>query len=219
MKRHASHIVLAALLLASASGCTVNPATGNQDFTPLMGADREAAIGAEEHPKLLAAFGGSYDEWASLNAYVDEIGQRLLAVTETPSAKFTFTIVNSDVVNAFALPGGYVYISRGLMALTNNEAELAGVMAHEIGHITARHTAQRYNRSVFAHLGAAVIGPAIRHRAASQVANLGSAAHLLGQSPLRSSELAHLVRSIDDGHAAARRPSENMAHGALYSAP
>ena len=139
MIRRASHMIFAALMLGLAAGCTVNPATGKQDFTPLMGADREAAVGAEEHPKLLAAFGGSYDERPSLNAYVDEIGRRLLAVTETPAAKFTFTIVNSDVVNAFALPGGYVYISRGLMALANNEAELAGVIAHEIGHVTARH--------------------------------------------------------------------------------
>jgi predicted Zn-dependent protease len=182
MKRRITSLAFAALILASASGCTVNPATGKQDFTPLMGVDREAAVGAEEHPKLLAAFGGSYDERASLNAYVDEIGRRLLAVTETPAAKFTFTIVNSDVVNAFALPGGYVYITRGLMALANNEAELAGVLAHEIGHITARHTAQRYNRSVFAQLGAAVIGAAVGNRAISQVANLGAAAYVQGYS-------------------------------------
>ena len=117
MKRPISLIAAAVLLLASASGCTVNPATGNQDFTPLMGAGEEASIGAKEHPKLLAAFGGNYDERASLNAYVNRIGRRLLSVTETPDAKFTFTIVNSDVVNAFALPGGYVYVSRGLIAL------------------------------------------------------------------------------------------------------
>ncbi len=182
MIRRLPHLAIAALLLASASGCTVNPATGNQDFTPLMGADREAAIGAEEHPKLLAAFGGDYDERASLNAYVDRIGRRLLRVTETPNARFTFTIVNSDVVNAFALPGGYVYVSRGLLALANNEAELAGVIAHEIGHVTARHTAQRYNRTVFAQLGAAVLGAVVGNRAVSQAANLGAAAYVQGYS-------------------------------------
>lgn len=176
------HLALAALLFASMPGCTVNPATGNRDFTPFMGAAQEAAIGAEEHPKLLAAFGGAYDERASLAAYVDGIGKRLLAVTETPGAKFTFTIVNSDVVNAFALPGGYVYISRGLMALANNEAELAGVMAHEIGHVTARHAAQRYNRTVFAQLGAAVLGVAVGNRAVADIANLGAAVYVQGYS-------------------------------------
>ncbi|MFP6731338.1 MAG: M48 family metalloprotease [Alphaproteobacteria bacterium] len=176
------HLVLAAWLLAAAPGCTVNPATGDQDFTPFMDAGQEAAIGAQEHPKLLAAFGGAYDERASLAAYVDSIGQRLLAVTETPSARFTFTIVNSDVVNAFALPGGYVYISRGLMALANNEAELAGVIAHEIGHVTARHSAQRYNQSVFAQLGAAVLGIATRNRALADLAGLGAAAYVQGYS-------------------------------------
>ena len=182
MIRRLPPLAIAALLLAVASGCTVNPATGNQDFTPLMGTDREAAIGAEEHPKLLAAFGGDYDERASLNAYVDRIGRRLLRVTETPNARFTFTIVNSDVVNAFALPGGYVYVSRGLLALANNEAELAGVIAHEIGHVTARHTAQRYNRTVFAQLGAAVLGAVVGNRAVSQAANLGAAAYVQGYS-------------------------------------
>ena len=176
------HVALAGLLLATTPACTVNPATGDQEFTPLMDAGREAAVGAEEHPKLLAAFGGVYDERASLAAYVETIGQRLLAVTETPDAKFTFTIVNSDVVNAFALPGGYVYISRGLMALANNEAELAGVIAHEIGHVTARHTAQRYNRAVFAQLGAAVLGAVVGNRAVAQVANLGAAAYVQGYS-------------------------------------
>jgi predicted Zn-dependent protease len=176
------YVVLAALLFAIAPGCTVNPATGTQDFTPLMGTDQEAAIGAQEHPKLLAAFGGAYDERPSLAAYVDTIGQRLLAVTETPSARFTFTIVNSDVVNAFALPGGYIYLTRGLMALVNNEAELAGVMAHEIGHVTARHSAQRYNRSVFAQLGAAVLGAVVGSRELSQIAGLGAAAYVQGYS-------------------------------------
>lgn len=182
MRQRLTILSVALLLIATATGCTVNPATGNQDFTPLMGADQEAAVGAEEHPKLLASFGGPYNERASLNAYVDRIGRRLLAVSETPTAKFTFTIINSDVVNAFALPGGYVYISRGLMALANNEAELAGVIAHEIGHVTARHSAQRYNRAVFSQLGAAVLGAVVGNRAVSQAANLGAAAYIQGYS-------------------------------------
>ena len=218
MIRRLPHLAIAVLLLAS--GCTVNPATGNQDFTPLMGAGQEAAIGAEEHPKLLAAFGGDYDERISLNAYVDRIGRRLLRVTETPNARFTFTIVNSDVVNAFALPGGYVYVSRGLLALANNEAELAGVIAHEIGHVTARHTAQRYNRAVFAQLGAAVLGTAAGNRAVSDIANLGAAAYVQGYSRENEFEadqlgIRYLVRAGYDPGAMADFLSTLGAESAL----
>ena len=116
-------------MLALGPGCTTNPVTGKSEFTPLMGPAEEAAIGAEEHPKLVAAFGGVYDERAALTHYVNTLGLTLKRASETPGAAFTFTIVNSDVVNAFALPGGYVYVSRGLMALANSEAELAGVIA------------------------------------------------------------------------------------------
>ena len=168
--------------LAAAPGCTTNPATGKSEFTPLMGPAEEAAIGAEEHPKLVAAFGGVYDERAVLTHYVNTLGLTLKRASETPGAAFTFTIVNSDIVNAFALPGGYVYVSRGLMALANSEAELAGVIAHEIGHVAARHTAQRYNRTVFTQLGAAILGAATGSRMIGELANLGAAAYVQGYS-------------------------------------
>jgi predicted Zn-dependent protease len=174
--------IMAATVGLALSACTTNPATGRSDFTPLMGPSQELAIGAEEHPKLLEAFGGAYDERAALTAYVNELGQRLQGVSETPSPPFTFTIVNSDEINAFALPGGYVYVTRGLMALANSEAELAGVIAHEIGHVTARHTAQRYNQAVFAQLGAAVLSAATGSRAVSELARFGVAAYVQGYS-------------------------------------
>ena len=81
-----------------------------------MSPEQEKAVGKEQHPRILQQFGGEYDD-PELKAYVDEIGDRLQAVSELPDLEFTFTLLNSDVVNAFALPGGYVYISRGLMAL------------------------------------------------------------------------------------------------------
>ena len=85
---------------------------------------------------------------AELTAYVDRIGRKLAAVTETPGARFSFHVLDSPIVNAFALPGGYVYVSRGLVALASDEAELAGVIAHEIGHVTARHAAERYSQTL-----------------------------------------------------------------------
>ncbi len=133
-----------ALVLAA---CTPvrNPATGELQYTSLSPAD-ERQLGRAEHPKALAQFGGAYDN-AALSAYVERVGARIKDVSELRGETFTFTVLDSDVVNAFALPGGYVYVTRGLVALTNDEAELAGVLGHEIGHVTARHTAQRYDRA------------------------------------------------------------------------
>ncbi len=175
-----------AALVAATAACTTNPATGRSDFTPFMTPAQEAAVGRKEHPKLLAEYGGAYVERAALGSYVEEIGRRLQGVSEVRQPPFTFTIVNSDEVNAFALPGGYVYVTRGLMALANSEAELAGVVAHEIGHVTARHTAQRYNRALFAQLGAqlgaAALGGGKDGGIAGDLAQLGAALYVQGFS-------------------------------------
>ena len=117
-----------------------------------------------------------------MRAYVDGIGRRLAHVSEQPGLPFTFTVLNSDVVNAFALPGGYVYVTAGLMALANNEAELAGVIGHEIGHVTARHTAERYSQAVIAQLGVGLLGAITGGQAAGDLAGLGAGAYLSGYS-------------------------------------
>lgn len=145
---------LVALTVLLLIGCTQtrNPATGELQYTSLSPAD-EARLGQQEHPQVLAQFGGAYAD-PQLQAYVDRIGARLAAASDTPDQRFTFTILDTDIVNAFALPGGYVYVSRGLIALADDEAELAGVIGHEIAHVTARHTAQRYDRQVQGQLGA-----------------------------------------------------------------
>lgn len=137
---------LAAAAMAALAACAsvVNPATGERQYTVLSPGE-EVELGKSEHPKVTAQYGGAYDSRA-LQSYVTGIGNRLAKVSELPDLKFTFTVLDSDIVNAFALPGGYVYVSRGLLALADNEAEVAGVLAHEIGHVTARHTAQRDTR-------------------------------------------------------------------------
>ncbi|MCC7016991.1 MAG: M48 family metalloprotease [Rhodospirillales bacterium] len=144
-------------LLAPLAACTVNPATGQQSFTGFMSEGEELRIGAQEHPKILREFGGAYDDPA-LADYVRQVGESLARVSETPNLRYTFTVLNDDKVNAFALPGGYVYITRGLLALADNEAEMAGVLAHEIGHVVARHTAQRYSQAMAANIGLTVLG-------------------------------------------------------------
>jgi predicted Zn-dependent protease len=119
-----------------------------------MSESQEIALGREADPTIVATY-GLYDDPA-LAAYVDSIGQRLAAVSHRPKLQFTFRVLDSPVLNAFALPGGYIYVTRGILAHMNDEAELAMVLGHEIGHVTARHGAGQYSRSTLAGLGLAV---------------------------------------------------------------
>jgi predicted Zn-dependent protease len=127
----------------------VAPGTGRTIFTGGLTPEKEAELGAEENKKVLKEFGGAYDD-PDLARYVSSLGKLLARSSEMPNLDFTFTVLDSPIVNAFALPGGYVYVTRGLLALADDEAELAGVLAHEIGHVTARHTAERYGQAVLA---------------------------------------------------------------------
>jgi predicted Zn-dependent protease len=111
-------------------------------------------VGAQEHPKILKEFGGVHSD-PEIGAYVAGIAGRIAGQSGQPASSFTFTVLNSPIVNAFALPGGYVYITRGTLALANNEAEAAGVLGHEIGHVIAQHSEKRYDKSVFTNLGVA----------------------------------------------------------------
>ncbi len=155
--RHTLTPALMAVLLLFTASCTTNKATGEQSFTAFMSEEDEKKVGAEEHPKILEQFGGEYGD-ARLQHYVTTIGKKIAAVSEVPDLPYTFTILNDEKVNAFALPGGYVYITRGLLALAENEAEMAGVLAHEVGHITARHTAQRYSTAQATNIGLTIFG-------------------------------------------------------------
>jgi len=179
--------VLPALLLLAA--CSANPATGKQSFTAFMSPEKERQVGAEEHPKILKQFGGAFSD-QSWNAYVRDIGVELASHSELPDLTWTFTIINDTQVNAFALPGGYVYVTRGLLALASDEAEMAGVLSHEIGHVTARHTAQRYSSTVATNLGLQVLGVlsnAAGVRGAENIAAVG--AELALKSYSREQEL------------------------------
>ncbi len=152
------HLPLISLLLGCALGlsaCAINPATGQANIVT-MSEKRELEIGAEEHAKVMQSMALLTDD--ELNAYVNEVGQRLAAVSDRPDLDFKFTIIDSPEINAFALPGGYVYINRGLLAYLNSEAELAAVLGHEIGHITARHAVQQQSRGSLARVASGVGG-------------------------------------------------------------
>lgn len=178
-RRHFCGMTCSTLALG-ATGCAVNPATG-QSGLMLVSSDQERKIGADEHPKVIKEFGGVYSD-PRLSGYVTAVGARLARVTEQPGLGYTFTVLDNPIVNAFALPGGYVYITRGLMALAESEAELAGVLGHELGHVVARHGAQRQSRSILAQIGAGLLGAATGSKAIGNLAAAGAGAYLRGFS-------------------------------------
>ena len=149
----------------------------------ILGLSPEEAkrFGREQHPKVVAQFGGAYEDPA-LVRYVDSIGQFLAAASHAPRVGYTFTVLDSPIVNAFALPGGYVYVTRGLLALADSEAEVAGVLAHEIAHITARHGSKRQSKGTLAGLGLTILGAVTDNPALVNLGRVGAQAVLSAYS-------------------------------------
>jgi len=150
-RRGAARLALLAGLGAGA--CAVNPATGSRQLM-LISESQEIAMG-RDYDKEVAASIGLYAD-SGLERYMQQFGTRLAATSERPNLPWTFRVVDDPVVNAFALPGGFIYVTRGILAHLNSEAELAGVVGHEIGHVTARHSASQMTRQQLAQLGLAV---------------------------------------------------------------
>jgi len=142
-------LVGAAILAVS---CAVNPATGDRDLM-LVSEEDEVKLGRQTDAGVIKEY-GLYDD-QKMTAYVNDMGQRLGRLSHRPDLEWHFKILDASVVNAFAAPGGYVYFTRGILAQLNSEAELAGVMGHEIGHVTARHSAQQISKAQMAQYGLA----------------------------------------------------------------
>lgn len=134
-------------VLIFVAACSVNPVTGKKELM-LLTDDQERALGLESDPGIVASFGLYEDQ--VLQEFINLKGREMGAVSHRPEIPYEFKILDSPVVNAFALPGGFVYFTRGIMAHFNNEAEFAGVLGHEIGHITARHSASQYSKQILA---------------------------------------------------------------------
>ncbi|MEE9230844.1 MAG: M48 family metalloprotease [Acidobacteriota bacterium] len=135
------------LYLAASLGfvaCATNPATGRLQLS-FIGEEKEIAMGREADPEIVASM-GLYDD-PELQAYVERLGLRLAGESERPHLPWTFRVLDDPVVNAFALPGGYIYLTRGILAYLDSEAELASVLGHEIGHVTGRHSVNRISKS------------------------------------------------------------------------
>jgi predicted Zn-dependent protease len=141
--------------VAVVAACATNPATGKRQFN-LMSEAQEISAGQEADAQVKKEMGVYSD--ANLQQYVSGIGMKLAGVSERPTLPWHYTVVDSPAVNAFALPGGYIYITRGLLPFLNDEAQLAGVLGHETGHVTARHAAQQYTRAVGGTIGLVALG-------------------------------------------------------------
>lgn len=137
-------------LCLTLAACATNPVSGRREMA-LMSEAQEISIGREMHPKVIQQY-GQYEDPA-LQAYVQAVGEKLAAHGHRSNLIYRFTVVDSTDINAFALPGGYIYITRGLLAYLGSEAEMAGVLGHEIGHVTARHAVRQYTAATAAQLG------------------------------------------------------------------
>jgi len=171
-------LLLTALLQLGA--CATNPVTGEQDIV-FMSEQQEISLGRQTHQQVLDQY-GVYDD-PELQVFVQQVGERLARKSHRNNLIYRFTVLDSDEVNAFALPGGYIYITRGLMAYLNSEAELAAVLGHEIGHVTARHSVRQYSATQMANIGAtlgAIFIPGMNNAAANQLVNIFGTALLRG---------------------------------------
>ncbi|MFA6044239.1 MAG: M48 family metallopeptidase [Phycisphaerales bacterium] len=153
---------LAGVILAAAfaGGCTYNKTTGRSQFNALS-RDEEIQIGTQGKAEMTKEYGGEVAK-AELRQYVTEVGMKLVKTTAVDDPDYQtlpweFTLLDSDVINAFALPGGKVFMSRGLAVKLTNEAELAGVLGHEVGHVMARHTNERFARAAGLSVGAGLV--------------------------------------------------------------
>jgi len=166
--RNLSYFLVLTLLVTS---CSRNPVTGKREVM-LMTEGQEIALGKESDPQIVAAY-GLYED-SNIQDFINTKGQEMAKISHRPDLAYEFKVLDSPVVNAFALPGGYVYFTRGILAHFNNEAEFAGVLGHEIGHVTARHSAKQYSKQMIGQV--AMIGGLIfseKFRTFANEANTG----------------------------------------------
>ena len=168
------YLVSLCLVLSGCGSQIVNPVTGEAEYS-VMTEDAEIAEGRQAHQQVLQEY-GAYNNPA-LQSYVNALGQKLAHESHRNQLEWHFTVLDSPEINAFALPGGYVYVTRGIMAYMESEADLAGVIGHEIGHVTARHGAQRATSQQKAGVGvfaAAVLGAVLESQGIAGAGQLAS---------------------------------------------
>jgi predicted Zn-dependent protease len=173
-------LLLPGLAATLITACALNPVSGNRELALLSEAD-ELRLGQENNAVVRKQYGVYAN--ARLQAYVQQVGEHVAAQSHRPQLQYSFTILDTPDVNAFALPGGYIYITRGILAYLNSEAELAAVLGHEIGHVTARHAVRQYTAAKAANIGFAIgsiLVPELGSRAGQSLLNTLGGALLSG---------------------------------------
>ena len=163
-------------LLSFVISCSVNPVTGERDFV-LMSEDAELEMGRSYNSQILQSL-SVYDD-TKIQNYVQSIGESLAKISHRSNLIYRFTVLDSPEVNAFALPGGYIFINRGLMAYLSTEEELAAVLGHEIGHVTARHSVRQISQAQLL----SIVSYAVASKAGSaagDITNIASGALVAG---------------------------------------
>ncbi len=187
MIRYTKILVFIACLL-SLGQCAKNPVSGNRQLV-LMSESQEMDMGKSADPEIIAQYGLYPD--SSLQRFINEKGKQMAAVSHRPNIEYNFRVVDSDIINAFAVPGGYVYFTRGIMAHFNNEAEFAGVLGHEIGHIAARHSVIQQRNAMLGQLGiiaGVIIAPDLAQFAESASQGVGLLLLKFGRDAERESD-------------------------------
>jgi len=192
LSRSVLFVQILILIAAGVVACAVNPESGQHEPALLSEAD-ELRLGQDSDIDIRNQFGVYGDK--RLQAYVQQIGERLAARSHRPQLHYTFTILDTQDVNAFALPGGYIYMTRGILAHLNSEAELAAVLGHEIGHVTARHAVRQYSAALAANTSiplTSILVPEIANRSAQSLYGLIGNALLSGYGREHELEADHL---------------------------
>ncbi len=157
MKRRVLYLVFVMLFLCFAAGCVTNPVTGKQEFMLLgSGYEQDISIGESTAAQVEKNLGGTVENW-QVQHFVNSVGQTIAQRSHAPQLEFKYTVLKNDIVNAFALPGGYIYITSGMLKKFNSEAQLAAVLAHETAHVTARHAAANMSRDMLIDLGVSAL--------------------------------------------------------------
>lgn len=169
--------MLLVFMLVLVAGCATNPVTGKQDFV-LMSESEEISLGRSYHQQVLQDTPLYTNQ--RLADYVNEVGQRVAKASHRPGLDYHFYVLDSTQINAFALPGGYIYVTRGLLAYLNSEAQLAAVLGHEVGHVTARHSVRQYSAATASGVAGAILEATTGVRGSQDLFNVLGKALLSG---------------------------------------
>jgi predicted Zn-dependent protease len=181
-------LILTIIGFLSCVGCTVNPVTGAKEFTLLNpSAEQEKQIGAQYAPEMTKQMGGKIEN-AQLQSYIGQIGQKIVKASHTPNEHFEYAALNDKTVNAFALPGGYVFITKGMLEQLSSEAQLAAILGHETAHVTAHHSATAMGQQIGFELVLGTIGAAKTPQTVQQVTQIGSQLAQLSYSRTHENE-------------------------------